>query len=231
MNQYILSTDALVNTTIKWYSENRHIYEDLAIKLKSILEEIIRIENINYVKIESRAKSVESFHLISGTLEILDDEFEQITKTIEDYKNNVIEKTRLKDLDISINSTSLVQYINERFKDLPLEHIHAYNNIEFTLSILKLMEINTLNQLEELIPHEFDKKFKLINWKFPLNYTSLIYNILLIHFKSNLLEKMKLLRKPTSSFYGHSLKKLYDSFNVDENELSKFNMFFDEHVI
>ena len=80
-------------------------------------------------------------YLISGTLEILDDQFEQITKTIEDYKLKVIEKTRLKDLDILINSTSLIQYLKERFKDLPLERIHAYNDIEYTLRILKLMEI------------------------------------------------------------------------------------------
>jgi hypothetical protein len=72
---------------------------------------------------------------------------EKIHEELHRYYLQVINrKTRLKELDISINSPSLIQYMKERIKNLPLELIYPNNNPEYALSILELMEINTLNQ-------------------------------------------------------------------------------------
>jgi putative GTP pyrophosphokinase len=60
------------------------------------------------------------FNLLAGTLELVDNEFEQISEEIEKYSQEVSAKTKIGELNIPINSTSLTQYMTEKFEAVPL---------------------------------------------------------------------------------------------------------------
>lgn len=57
------------------------------------------------------------FYLISGVLEMIDREFDNLSNEIDDYSRMVEEKTKESDFDIDIDTESLSQYLLMKFKD------------------------------------------------------------------------------------------------------------------
>ncbi|GAB6098144.1 hypothetical protein JCM16358_00230 [Halanaerocella petrolearia] len=56
-----MSKDKKVEKAVKWYKENRGIYRDLAVKVESIIEDVLSSEDIFYHSLESRVKEIDSF--------------------------------------------------------------------------------------------------------------------------------------------------------------------------
>lgn len=57
------------------------------------------------------------FYLVAGVLEMMDREFDILSKEIDEYVLEVKKKTSDGDFDIDIDSTSLTQYLLDKFKD------------------------------------------------------------------------------------------------------------------
>lgn len=57
------------------------------------------------------------FYLISGVLEMMDREFDALSKEIDDYSKMVQKKTKESDYDIEIDTESLSQYLLMKFKN------------------------------------------------------------------------------------------------------------------
>lgn len=55
------------------------------------------------------------FYLVAGVLEMMDREFDNLSKEIDEYAKDVRKKTDNNNYDIEINSMSLEQYLNKKF--------------------------------------------------------------------------------------------------------------------
>lgn len=96
------------------------------------------------------------FYLVAGTLELMDQEFCTLSREIDAYAKHVKKETKKGNLDIPIDSTSLLQFLNDFFKAHHPEKLA--NNYQSTsdevIGELRDFGIGTLRQLKELL----DKK-------------------------------------------------------------------------
>lgn len=68
----------IIDSSVNWFIENRHLYKKLCYKIESILSEVLEVEKVTFHAINSRVKQVESFkNKISN--EKYDRPLEQIT--------------------------------------------------------------------------------------------------------------------------------------------------------
>ena len=119
--------------------------------------------------------------ILAGNLELIDREFDNISKDIDAYAINVGKKAELGDLSEPINSTSLMAYMNRRFKPL-IEKGVTPDLVDDAVIIEELhgMGINTLEELEKVIPKDFmEKKSKYISE--GATFMGLLRSILMIH--------------------------------------------------
>jgi putative GTP pyrophosphokinase len=94
------------------------------------------------------------FELISGTLEILDYEFERLSKETELYADGISNRISKGDLDIPISPYSLRKFLTFNFRDIPgfREYFIAVDDV---LDEMASMEIKTIAQLNAIIPEGF----------------------------------------------------------------------------
>ncbi len=60
------------------------------------------------------------FHLVAGVLEIMDYEFQRLSDEIDRYVKDVQDKTKKGELDIDINSTSLIEFLQQKLPKIPV---------------------------------------------------------------------------------------------------------------
>ncbi len=95
-------------------------------------------------------------YLLAGVLELADREFASLATEIDDYAAEVTRKTQAGNLDIEINTTSLLQYLSPKVEYL----INAgLTDLDQTLSdevVAELLDFNlkTLSDLDTLITTE-----------------------------------------------------------------------------
>lgn len=75
------------------------------------------------------------FYLVAGTLELMDQEFTALSREIDSYAREVRKKTEKGKLDIPVDSTSLLQFLEEYFKGYDLEALSA-NYLEDSSEII-----------------------------------------------------------------------------------------------
>lgn len=100
------------------------------------------------------------FSLLSGLLEIADNEFSRISKEITTYSKEVNEKTSKGDLNIIIDSLSLRSFFKRRFgkiKSIAHRFGPSDDMTEQIIEELNLMGISTLENLEAIMPKNLDK--------------------------------------------------------------------------
>jgi len=103
------------------------------------------------------------FSLLAGVLEVVDREFETILNLIDNYSNEVKEKTLEGNLDIQINAISLKEYLIKKFIDIPkIKMEFGESNSLADVAILELshFKINTIRQLSEIFPPDYVSKLK-----------------------------------------------------------------------
>lgn len=92
------------------------------------------------------------FHLVAGTLELMDQEFCALSNEIDSYAKMVTEKTEKGDLDIPIDSTSVLQYLNKIFEGHDLEYLERYFSVKDDfIKELSDFGIKNLQGLDQLI--------------------------------------------------------------------------------
>jgi putative GTP pyrophosphokinase len=121
--------------------------------------------------------------LVAGILELCDNEFDHVAKDIEDYTEIISENAKEKKLEIEINTPSLRTYLTKKFSDL--DTFSARFGLLIDKDIIRklhLYGINTLADLDEIIPSEFkDKYMKLRGPRGGLTLYILLTHIMVIH--------------------------------------------------
>ncbi|MFH0773239.1 MAG: hypothetical protein V1922_02920 [bacterium] len=130
-----------------------------------------------------------NFSLVAGLLEIADKEFNQISNEIDIYSKDVSNKTKSGNLNIPINSTSLLQYFKDnqnQYKNLVLKN----SSLELTTKLideLKNMEIKTLEDLNKIFTKKFKSEINQTN--ISLGMAGVVRFALIIHDSERYFEK------------------------------------------
>lgn len=103
------------------------------------------------------------FKILAGSLELIDREFNSISNEIDLISQKVKESTKKGELDISISSTTLNQYLKTRFENfLNKKDTFVNDEIGNAVTELKGFGINTLSELDKLIPNDFEEFLDLV---------------------------------------------------------------------
>lgn len=124
------------------------------------------------------------FKLLAGNLEIVDREFNLLSREIDTYNNNVKVHTEKGELDIPINSTSIKQFLKTKFKksikmNVIRPNVTGSSSELSAITELRNFGITTLEQLNNIIPQKFEQSF--IKHKENSNFLGLVRSILLIN--------------------------------------------------
>ena len=127
------------------------------------------------------------FKVLAGVLELADREFNQIAQEIDEYSNAVKTDTKEGKLDILIDSTSIKPYLELKF-DALIKHgmkpdFYDNKNEKKVLGELKSFGINTLEDLDRIIPIDFSENMLKINRvksKFTNNYSGILRQVMII---------------------------------------------------
>jgi putative GTP pyrophosphokinase len=101
--------------------------------------------------------------LLSGTLELVDREFNQLSREIDEYSSNVKDQAESGELNIPIDSISLKEYLDVKFGELVqtigMEPTFV-NSDEQILREMRDFGLYTLQDLEDIIPDDFISNMK-----------------------------------------------------------------------
>jgi len=100
------------------------------------------------------------FKLLSGALEMADREFNSISREIDFISQDVKERAQSGDLNIPLSSTTLTQFINDRFHSL-VQTMDEDTVVSSSVIIdeLERYGVKTLEQLDKLIPDDIETFF------------------------------------------------------------------------
>lgn len=123
------------------------------------------------------------FSLLAGTLELVDKEFDNLSEEIDVYVTEVSKRAKLGDLSIPIDSKSLVAYMSGKFKDLIALGVEPTLMDDITvIEELRIMGIDTLEQLENVIPKDFNEaEKKNLSEDNPNSFLGILRGIMIIH--------------------------------------------------
>ena len=128
------------------------------------------------------------FKILAGVLELADREFNEIAHEIDKYSASVKADTEKGNFDILIDSTSVKSYLELKFDTLikrGMKPAFFDDNYEkAVLAEMKIFGINTLEDLDDIIPKDLVEKV-LLYYEFAteterLNYAGLLRNIMII---------------------------------------------------
>jgi hypothetical protein len=158
----------------------------------------------------------------SSALEELDDQFERIMKDIDNYNRSTYQKVDKNELDVPIDSPSLRRYLLKKFGDIPdFKPQFGSVNDTYVIDQLHSMGINTLAELERIIPDNFKEKYsKIPSSKYGIYATGLVIWFLIIHDHKKYLEKAY--KESYGNFDSHDLHVL-EEFGVDTSEFRKLS--------
>jgi len=185
---------SLSNNRIKLTENKKFVGLKFELQIRTILQHAwAEIEHNRKYKFSGKLPSgiPRRFNLISGLLEVADTEFEHITKLIDNYVVTVKTKTKTKTgrLSISINSISLIQYMLDKFKNS--KHVDpdfgSHDVIMDCIKELENLNINTLEDLEKLIPKNIEKIYE--KTKHNTTFAGVLRHIMIISFKEKYFEK------------------------------------------
>lgn len=133
------------------------------------------------------------FALASASLEMIDREFDRLSKEIEEYSDEIVIETEKGNLSHLIDSTSLLIYLNEKLKDeinQGLIESDFNGGDEILIDELNSLGINKLDQLEKLINHNKNIDYlKSIEVDDDMNFIGLLRHFLMIRYSKEYFEK------------------------------------------
>lgn len=101
------------------------------------------------------------FKILSGALEMADREFNSISQEIDNISIDVKDRTQSGDLDIPLSSTTLTQFLNNRFSSL-IESMDEGVVVSDSVIIDELarFDITTLDELNRIIPEDIEDFYR-----------------------------------------------------------------------
>lgn len=93
------------------------------------------------------------FFLVAGTLELMDKEFKSLTEDIDQYAENIQKQAERGNLDLPIDSTSLIKYLDQLFREYDIRKLASNYARESDTIIQELQDygIETLQQLNDIL--------------------------------------------------------------------------------
>jgi putative GTP pyrophosphokinase len=158
---------------------------------------------------KSKTNLIEYERFYRQTLEIVDNEFERISKEIDKYSEEISDRTKRGKLDISINTTSLKQYLSEKIVS-PFISPGFGAGQRRIVEELNIVGINTLEQLDKIISQDFIDEYVATLQKLNVgdNYTSFLRHLMMIKF--------------TDKYFKKAWRR---SFNLDDGDLRILSSF------
>jgi len=153
------------------------------------------------------------FKLISGTLEILDNEFERLFRETERYADALSSKIDKGEIDdVPVSALSLRKFLTMNFWDVP--GFKAYFNVvDDVLDELASMDIRTLADLNRIMPQNFREKLTRVSKpKDFVTFTDIIRNVLIIHDPENYFKKAW---KHHYNTFDYHFWKVFNEFGVN----------------
>ncbi|WP_197076083.1 GTP pyrophosphokinase family protein [Methanosarcina sp. MTP4] len=160
---------------------------------------------------------------LSAVLELADNEFDSISRTIDEYSQDIITKKIEGKLDVKIEKSSLNEFLKLEFED----NSHIFPNLRDSstsqiVSELNDMEIFTLTDLKGLITEEY--KEVLMKYESNGTFESIIRDLLIINFKEDYFKKAW--KRRWNLTYGGKIKtyqelgfdnitEILDKYNID----------------
>jgi len=165
------------------------------------------------------------FYLVAGALEMADREFVAIATEIDKYKTGVIQDLRKGELDIEVTTASLTEYLSNRFsvlaKDIPEKRRYGPDDTlaKKIVEELKLFGISTLNQLDKIIPKDFEDNY--LDFIDDVTFAGIVRDILMI----NDIEKyFSVSWQKSWGLTEEGVLKLLDKYGVDTSYLKKYDI-------
>lgn len=121
------------------------------------------------------------FHLVAGTLELMDREFDSLAREIEQYATEVQNEAKAGNLEFDIDSTSLIEYLKVKLKDYP--HLESTFNGRDKIIVQELndCELFTLDKLDLLMDDDSIRRIcELSISKDSVNYLGFLRDLLMI---------------------------------------------------
>ena len=112
----------------------------------------------NYKFSGALPKEIErNLYLYAGLLEVADKGFDELSKSIDSYMENLHEKSSHGDLEVEINSISLEQFVSKWSKNnnFALEGVYDKSNLSELVRELSEFGINSLSELNAIIPENY----------------------------------------------------------------------------
>lgn len=114
-----------------------------------------------------------SLFLYAGMLEIADKGFDELSRRIDSYIESVHKQTQEGDLDFSLDSISLPEFVESWAKSQGIALVENHHRMEYDilLSELRAIDITTASELQAIIPKGYPEIYK------SENYVSTIYGV------------------------------------------------------
>jgi len=122
--------------------------------------------------------------IVSGALELIDREFNQLSQEIDCYGKKVEVEAGKGNLDIPIDKISLYSYMNAKFEHLisAIDMDASFNDMDNKiLAELKDYGISTLRELDEIVPTDYSTKMEKIYIGRYSNFIGVLRDIMIIH--------------------------------------------------
>jgi putative GTP pyrophosphokinase len=169
------------------------------------------------------------FKLAAGALEIIDNEFDRLSKETEQIADPQLYRISRGDLDIQVSPLSLRQFLTLNFSDIPGFREQFLGSTEDLLDELNSMGINTIAKLNEIIrPNVKSFKEKYAEVSKPKDYVSfsaLIRDILIINDPEGYFKKAW---KHHYNTLDYHCWKVYNKFGVNTSNFSHQDVEFEE---
>ena len=123
------------------------------------------------------------FYLVAGTLELIDNEFTNLTEEIDKYAKHVQKQTEEGDLNIPIDSTSLVVFLDQFFRDCDAKKLYK-NYISSSTKIIQELQnygINTIQELSDLLHNKSADEWVHGEQNDPKTYIGIIRDAMIIN--------------------------------------------------
>jgi putative GTP pyrophosphokinase len=119
------------------------------------------------------------FHLVAGLLELADREFDELTREIDNYKIEIHRKADSGNLNIELNSTSILEFINIRLsKHQPKISVAPTAITQELIEELNLFGVRSLQDLDTILPEaliNLEQKHQIKNNSFGLLRNAMMY--------------------------------------------------------
>lgn len=160
--------------------------------------------------------------IVAGNLELIDREFDSISKAIDAYVVEVNRKTEIGDLSVPIDSKSLIAYMNKKFQPLVgLGVIQDFGGSDSVIiRFLSAMNINTLEELDNIVPKDYVEKLTQ-HLQLPMSFFGIIFQLLAIHDADMLLNSWKEELHADGMLVYPRVLSLFKEYGVDLEERAR----------